>query len=479
MPRRRKASCDDNPASKDRADEPVSKKTKKCGIGIKNKERLPKSEEVSHLLMFLMAQLRWQHGTLVGDFTDFDDECKRLDPENGCTDVVAMGSLMEVFFSRHAKGDKWVPFHAALGTHETYIFRRIWSLSYLSEGERYALSCAFSGSRFPALFDEAVMDPCFPEAASSPTPEGRRILDAPSTALARGSLVHKRFLAYRKRGGKLHTTAYSPRPVPAGASGDEYTFYILERTRTFLEMGKALYPRLEGLANGGVSSDVDAGAGGGLAVGWEAVDAALQETRWVGPTLAKMFLVSTHLCLPRLRLLDAGIEVGIGAQEAFKLLLPGIQPPKDYSMLPDRREVLCALHQHFVGGDGGGDKSGSGGGGVGGLGPVCGVVGAMEVQEPRLRPMIAWCAARARGKFCGGPFASSEQASSSSSNSGLASASGALAAEASFPPNCFDDSLSILTFQVNLCEWRKFRNNVDKDRVSKKGIRIVPTQQNK
>jgi len=318
-----------------------------CAEGSVNANRTPKAEEVDHLLLFLLCQLRWQHGLLIGTFSEFDDACQRIDPVKGSSDVAALQPLMDTFFSRHAKGDKWVPFHAVLGDHETYIIQRIWSLKYLSEGERYALSCAFSGSRFPALFDEAVMDPCFPpqlkdgesetttaeQQQQQPTAEGRLILDNPSGAFARGGSVHMRFLAYRKRGGKLHTTAFSPRPVPAGACGDEYTFYILERTRTFFEMGKKLYPRLDGLVagkrtptkqeaekavvgGGGASSaSASATSGGG---GWEAVDLAMQETKWVGPTLSKMFLVSTHLCLPRLKLLDAGIEVGIGAQVDFE-----------------------------------------------------------------------------------------------------------------------------------------------------------------
>lgn len=348
-----------------------AKRSKEVSVkGSVNANRTPNAEEVDHLLLFLMGQLRWQHGKLIGTFAEFDDECQRIDSAKGSSDVAALQPLMDTFFSRHAKGDKWVPFHAVLGHHETYIIQRIWSLKYLSGGERYALSCAFSGSRFPALFDETVMDPCFPpqlkddggeetttaeqqQQQQQPTAEGRLILDNPSVAFARGGSVHKRFLAYRKRGGKLHTTAFSPRPVPAGACGDEYTFYILERTRTFFEMGKALYPRLDGLVagtttptkqeaeaeavvGGGGASSASASATSGEASGgaagaeggggWEAVDLAMQETKWVGPTLSKMFLVSTHLCLPRLKLLDAGIEVGIGAQvtgiviESFKCI---------------------------------------------------------------------------------------------------------------------------------------------------------------
>ena len=317
-----------------------------------------------------------------------------------------MKPLMAEFFRRHAKGDKWVPFHTVLGTHELYIQRRIGGLPYLSEGEKYALACGFSGSRWPELYDECVMDPCFPPGAGPASPEGRALLADPAEAFQRGGVVHRRFDTYRARGGRLHTLAYSPRPIPTGASGDEYTFYILERTRTFLEMGKALHPQLDSLVKSG---------------GWQAVDAAMQQTKWLGPTLGKMFLVSTHLAIPRLGLLEHGTEVGIGAQEAFKLVYPGIQAPKDFSMLPDRRELLLGLRRQVCGPDG---------------------ASGLDALEPRLRPMVAWCAERAKARY--GPLG--------------------------VPAECFSDHLGVLDFQVALCEWRKFRNNVDHRRTSGRGV---------
>jgi hypothetical protein len=173
----------------------------------------------------------------------------------------------------------------------------------------------------------------------------------------------------------------------------------MERARVFLEMGLQLFPRLDELA----------------LRGWEAVDEVLQETKWVGPTLSKMFLVSTHLCLPRLKLLERGIEVGIGAQESYKILFPGIQAPKDFSMLPDRREILLSLLASLD------DRR-------------------VDALDARLRPMIAWCAERAKARF------------------------------PTVPAESFSDRLDILSFQVALCEWRKFRNNVDKKAEARRGM---------
>ena len=43
----------------------------------------------------------------------------------------------------------------------------------------------------------------------------------PAAAFRRGGAIHKRFDAYRARGGKLHTNCFSPRPVPPGAISHE------------------------------------------------------------------------------------------------------------------------------------------------------------------------------------------------------------------------------------------------------------------
>jgi hypothetical protein len=380
-------------------------------------QRIPRPEEVSHFTHFLLAQLRWQHGKIVGSFDDFDRECAKYDSQLGVSDIVAMEPLMLDFFSRHAKGDKWVPFHAVLGVHELYIFTNIWKLHYLSEGEKYALACGFSGSRFPELYDEVIMC-CFKENECSK--EGREILDNPKHAFRRNGPVHIRFDEYRSRGGKLHTSAFSPRPIPTGAVGKEYTFYILERTRIFLEMGIKIYSNL--IAPALLSNHQ---------INWEEMDAEFQNTKWVGPTLSKMFLVSTHFCFPSLKLLAHGIEVGIGAQEAFKLFYPGIQPAKDFSMLTNRREILLHLFNHSFSSCGSSSSSYDDNNQQ-----------KAVLSEPRLNPMIKWCAEQAYTKY---------------RSDGIAL-------------DTFCKELDLLTFQVNLCEWRKFRNHCDQRRVAKRNM---------
>ena len=72
-------------------------------------------------------------------------------------------------------------------------------------------------------------------------------------ACRRGGPIHIALDAYRRRGLKIHTATFSPHP-PAGAAGDEYTFFILDRTRRFVHLGhdalralKAEAPTLESI----------------------------------------------------------------------------------------------------------------------------------------------------------------------------------------------------------------------------------------
>ena len=118
----------------------------------------------------------------------------------------------------------------------------------------------------------------------------------------------------------------------------------------------------------------------------------------VGPTTAKMFLVSTHLRYPSLRLVDDTCQVGDGAAAAFTHLYPNLGKSKY-----DREKVLVQLLQEF----------------------------RKEIAEwdPRLHPMVAWTAQRTAAAF-----------------------------EGIIPKELFKPECEAFTLQVNLCEWRKYRN---------------------
>ena len=144
-------------------------------------------------------------------------------------------------------------------------------------------------------------------------------------------------------------------------------------------------------------------AAGVLARG--AVGARMREFKWVGPTISKMLEVSTHLAYPGLRLLDGECEVGVGCQEAFKRLLPGVQAPKDYAPIEGRGAILAGLLAH--------------------------VRARAAAAEPRLAAALRWTAERARARYRG-----------------------------AVPAASIADELTLVDLQVQLCEWRKFRNHV-------------------
>jgi hypothetical protein len=120
--------------------------------------KLPREDETRHMMHFFLAQLRWEYGRILSGLPDpiteaavgvrrsaerkaadhaeeeadtakaaafaaFDAQLAVIDPAHDHTDLTGpgMSALMRAFFDRHAKGDKWVPFHPVLGTHERYV----------------------------------------------------------------------------------------------------------------------------------------------------------------------------------------------------------------------------------------------------------------------------------------------------------------------------------------------------------------------
>ena len=129
----------------------------------------------------------------------------------------------------------------------------------------------------------------------------------------------------------------------------------------------------------------------------------------IGPTMSKVLLVTNHLWRPDLGILSGDCEVGDGADAAFVYLFKKCGGGDDA-----RKRKLKTLFD-FLNTD------------------------AANALEPRLRPMIAWVAKRTRDKF------------------------------PDIPPNAISDTITIYDLQVQLCEWRKFRKNVDKKRSIKRG----------
>lgn len=163
-------------------------------------------------------------------------------------DVASLEALMDQFFSGRAKGDRWVPWHTALCEQELFVLTEIYAVPRLSQDEKYILSCAYSGCRWSPMFRDIFMSLFDGEGKL-----GHEFLYKPDVACRRGGPIHIALDAYRRRGLKIHTATFSPHP-PAGAAGDEYTFFILDRTRRFVHLGhdalralKAEAPTLESI----------------------------------------------------------------------------------------------------------------------------------------------------------------------------------------------------------------------------------------
>lgn len=391
----------------------------------------PSFDEVSNMLQFFTCQLRAEYAEIVAcssaallkeercgpsrraAYEEFDAEMRRYCEGEGFEwrDVASCAPFMAKFLlGKCARGDKWVPWHAALGSHERYILEVVTRLPLLrTERERHVLCYVFSGSREIKLF-ESLLRPLYEEnALEEDRALGRQILDDPSTAFARDGELHRRFAQYRKLGERLHTTAYLCHP-PRGASGDEFVYYVVDRTRRFVEIGQAAFDCIE--KNRGVLDSNDLRS---------EVEKLLMGFREIGPTMTKMFTVTTHLSYPDLGLLDSRCTVGDGADRAFDFLYPEVKKSATTRSNLDRSRLLENLFEHLR------DRCDD-----------------PTLLTRRFRHMLEWVSQRARERF------------------------------SSFHPDSLLSSVTHYDLQVNLCEWRKFRCSVDATGLLKSGSVLSP-----
>ncbi|KAK7242633.1 hypothetical protein SO694_00016153 [Aureococcus anophagefferens] len=354
----------------------------------------------------------------------------RAPPAGGPRRAPRRSALMEAFLlGGCARGDKWMPWHCALGAHERYLLEVVYALPRLeSDRDRYILGYAFSGSREIELF-ERILRPLFEaDASDDDAALGRSLLDDPHAALRRDGELHRRYAAYRAEDKKLHTTAYLCHPA-RGSSGDEFVCYIIDRTARFVVLGARIYALLRAKLGDGFEAwaathrpraprarappappPAPPPSLGGPDLKLSLEQALLQEDE-IGPTMTKMFLVSTHLAYPAAKILDGSCAVGDGAGRV-RLPLPGrpaavpLRAPRRAPVHPQRRP------RH---------------------------AGQGRRPRARLLPMLRFVAAAARARF-GSMFAP-----------------------------VVSESITPYDLQVNLCEWRKFRTKVDRKRARRRG----------
>ena len=378
--------------------------------------------EVRHLMQFLLCQLRAEHAEILtrersnpmdrcneerrAAYDEFDAAVFAYDlthglvlegQQTGAPDLVSCENFMAAFLlGKCAKGDKWLPWHCVLGDHERYVLDVVAKLG-LTRRDRYILMFLFSGSRDLALFD-ALLRPLFEADASEEDNElGRLILADPETAFEYNGKIHLRYEAFRATGARMHTTCYSCHP-PKTAAGEHFCYYMVDRTKRFVMLGHKAYDIIEDENRRGSDLRRD-------------LEEVLMKAHEVGPTMTKMFLVSTHLLFPELGILDDYCAIGDGADAAFDFLMPGIPArPK----AGPRFDIFMKLWDHLE--------------------------NSTEPCVPRFRHMLKWTAEKARQRF------------------------------PKMNPLVLAIDMTPYDLQVNLCEWRKFRSTVDVRRLLGAGV---------
>ena len=145
-----------------------------------------------------------------------------------------------------ARGDKWMPWHCALGAHERYLLEVVRRLPRLSdELSRSVITFAFSGSRDIELF-ETLLRPLFEQHASEEDAALGQLLIKSRSKLfgeaATSAGATRRIDCERKEAP--HDVLSMP---PAGGRRrvPEFVFYIVDRTARFAELGRRVPAFLE------------------------------------------------------------------------------------------------------------------------------------------------------------------------------------------------------------------------------------------
>ena len=133
--------------------------------------------EAAHLIYFALLQLRSEYAEIV--IESGGGRCSSLKRtaydvfDRECASIAQSEDLKSSRAARRgvpdgpcARGDKWMPWHCALGAHERYLLEVVRRLPRLSdELSRSVITFAFSGSRDIELF-ETLLRPLFEQHAS-------------------------------------------------------------------------------------------------------------------------------------------------------------------------------------------------------------------------------------------------------------------------------------------------------------------------
>ena len=240
--------------------------------------------------------------------------------------------------------------------------------------------------------------------------------DIKSSLYCRNGWLHHHLLRYREDGTfKIHTSAYICRP-PAGCSGLEYVFFINRRTYEFARLGNQVYNNV--LANDKENNN--------NVVTMARLDEELQTLNGVGPTMSKMFTVSTHLMFPERDILENECTVGTSLLSlSLSLSLSNITSLSPHVVGTGAKPAFDSLYPQGVNHSSGRKVSTK-------ETPEDLLLDLLEILRTKqeyesVRVMIRFCSLRARDRFPG------------------------------IPDAAISDHITAYDLQVNLCEWRKFR----------------------
>ena len=199
------------------------------------------------------------------------------------------------------KREKWMPFHTILGTHELFAVEKIHQNTDWDMHRRFFALFIYRAHCRQDLF----------ETVQLPFMHTIDFWDNPCRHFEDDGMVTRAMLEYRRTTkAPLQTGAFRCIPMRLVRDNDEnLVINIARRTKTLLEVAEKLWL----IINDGSTSSSEKFSG---------ISEVVRQSKGMGDTWTKMILVSIDIAFPDLRLLTERCEVGRGAIDGLKRLLP-------------------------------------------------------------------------------------------------------------------------------------------------------------
>ena len=248
-------------------------------------------EALADFFAFLQCSLRMEAQECLGLEVGLEDPLAR-----------EMWRDFEEWAGRNlGKREKWMPFHTVLGTHELFIVEKIHPITKWDGHSRFLALFIYRAHCKGDLF-ERVQVPHMCTAG---------FWENPCKHFEDNGAVTMAMLEYRRTTkAPLQTAAF--RCVPARITDDpdeNLVINIARRTQTLLEVAAKVWPMIQDRSTSSVDKFIN-------------ISAVVRQGKGMGDTWIKMLMVSIDIAFPDLRLLADRCEVGSGAIDGLKRLLP-------------------------------------------------------------------------------------------------------------------------------------------------------------